>query len=117
VQRHSERAFKTIDAGETGLAIAPLSDRIGLRLTGDADLSTRQALERALRPFAGGDRDVHLDLAGLGFVDVGAVTTLVRAAARCAPGRRIMLHDAPDHLRKILTLLWGRVPAIEMDNS
>jgi hypothetical protein len=120
VQRHTDRAFETVDAitpGDGGFTIAPLPDRVGLRLAGDADLSTRRALEKALAPLAGRDADVHLELGGLTFVDVGAVTTLVRAAARCVPGRRIVLHDAPDSLRQILTLLWGQVPAIEMDQA
>jgi ABC-type transporter Mla MlaB component len=118
VQRHTERAFEAVDAvapGDGGLAIAPLPDRVGLRLSGDADLGARRALEKALAAFAGRDTDVHLELGGLAFVDVGAVTALVRAAGRCVPGRRIVLHEAPDQLRQIMTLLWGQVPAIEMD--
>jgi len=118
VQRHTDRAFEIIDAttpGDGGLTVTPLPDRVGLRLTGDADLSTRRALEKALAPLADRDADVHLELGGLTFVDVGAVTALVRAAARCGSGRRIVLHDAPDSLRQIMTLFWGQVPAIEMD--
>ena len=120
MQRHTERAFVTIDtiaSGAGGLDIVPLPDRVGLRLTGDADLSTRRALEKALAPLAGGDADVHLELGGLAFVDVGAVTVLVRAAGRCTPGRRIVLHDPPGNLQLIMTLLWGRVDAIEMAQS
>jgi hypothetical protein len=120
VHRHAEKVYGSIDAtatGDGGLAIASLPDRFGLRLTGDADLSTREALETALDRLAGCDDDVHLELAGLAFADVGAVTVLVHAAGRRPPGRRIVLHDAPVTLRQIMTLLWGSVPAIEMDES
>lgn len=119
VVRHGEQVSEPTGAAPSGgrLEIAPLSDRTGLRLSGEADLNTRDVLKAALDPLTARGDDVHLELGGLAFVDVGAVSTLVQTASRCAPGRRVYLHDAPSNLRQILTLLWGPVPAIEMDVS
>jgi ABC-type transporter Mla MlaB component len=118
VLRHEEQVSGSADiAAHSGgrLEIASLPDRIGLRLSGEADLNTREVLKAALDPLAGHGDDVHLELRDLAFVDVGAVTTLVHTASRCAPGRRVVLHDAPPNLRQMLDLLWGPVPAIELD--
>jgi anti-anti-sigma factor len=98
------------------LTVAPLPDRPGLSLSGEIDLSTRAVLEAALESVASYDTDIHLDLAGVGFIDVGGATVLMRAADRCPPGKHVVLHHVSPRLQKLIDLLWGRPPrAIELD--
>ncbi|MGQ0841217.1 STAS domain-containing protein [Actinokineospora sp.] len=76
------------------------------RLTGHADLSTRPDFEQllvALCSQAGGD--VHLDMAELDFIDVSGVIILLRAASTLPDDRRLVLHNPPQAMRRILDLL------------
>ncbi len=79
---------------ETGLsafAIGPLRGHTGFRLTGEADFTVRDRLRAALAALAAdGAREIHLDLAGLGFIDVCCTRELIaidRASSRRAPRR------------------------------
>lgn len=107
------------------LRVYPLDGRPGWRLVGEVDLSTRALLvaaldlavdqaERSARA-TGRTPRVHLDLAGLSFIDVGGVTVLVNGAGRLAPEGRLTLHHPPDTLRRIVDLLWVDQPELEMD--
>ena len=58
----------------------------------------------------GGDGDLHLDLARLEFVDLRAVEALqeLNDALRSSR-RRLILHDSPPTLRRILEIVGGRL--------
>jgi len=99
------------------LSIQALDGRAGLRLVGEVDLHSRGILEQALAAALEHGGDVHLELAGLGFIDVGGATLFVRAASQLGDNRRLVLHQPSDTLRRIIHLLWGPLPTIEMDPS
>lgn len=99
------------------LTIRPMVSRTGLCLVGEVDLATAPALKSALEGLMDGDGDVHLDLAGLQFVDVSGVAVLVAAAAQMVPGRALVLHDPPHALSQILDRFWGGVARIRVDIS
>lgn len=87
------------------LAVTPLTGRVGLRLTGEADLQNADILAKAIAGLPPAAGDIHFQLAGLDFIDVRATRELVRLAIAC-PGRRLLLHYPPPGLLKILRLGW-----------
>jgi STAS domain/Hemerythrin HHE cation binding domain len=87
------------------LAIRPLPDRTGLILAGEADLTVQDALHAALAALPAGAGDIHLDLAGLRFIDVACTRELI-AAARRHPAARVVIHDPPAALLRITSLLF-----------
>jgi ABC-type transporter Mla MlaB component len=93
---------------ECGLVISVLPGGAGLRLAGDADRTDLDRLQAALAtlPAAG---DVQLELSHLRFIDVAATRALL-TVTQAVPGRRLILHDPPRSLRRILALLWPASP-------
>jgi anti-anti-sigma regulatory factor len=91
------------------LAIRPLPDRTGLTIVGEADLTVKDMLRAALAALpADGTGDIHLDLAGLQFIDV-ACTRELMAVARCHPAARVVIHHPPAALLRITALLYPDV--------
>lgn len=78
----------------------------GLRLTGEVDLSTREALVTALDAAISGAGDLHLELSELAFIDHTGVQIMLQVAERLGPGRRLVLHRPPRSLNVSLKLLW-----------
>lgn len=78
------------------------------RLRGDLDAHVARrfggALAGALREKATG-ADLHIDLTDVGFVDVACAQLLVHAARAEPECRRIVLHDPPRLLRRLLDVL------------
>ena len=78
------------------------------RLRGDLDAHVARrfggALAGALREKATGV-DLHIDLTEVGFVDVACAQLLVHAARAEPECRRIVLHDPPRLLRRLLDVL------------
>lgn len=83
------------------------------RLDGEIDVATWEALGIGLSALADG-ADVHLDLEDLTFIDVGGVRALARVARALAPEGRLILHEPPDTLRRMLELAWPDAPGIEV---
>ncbi|SDX91057.1 STAS domain-containing protein [Micromonospora pattaloongensis] len=96
-------------------AILSATGRPGLRLVGEVDCATRHILDAALETLCVDAGDVHLDLAELTFIDVGGATSLVLWASRLRQGCRMILHDPPYELRRIIDMLWGQPATIEVD--
>lgn len=96
------------------LVITPLASPVGLRLEGDIDLCSWEALQRALASVPATDGDVHLDLAALEFIDLGGTRALVGLAQRLAPARRLVIHDPPAMLERIIHAGWGYVAGLEV---
>ncbi|MGH3094439.1 MAG: ANTAR domain-containing protein [Streptosporangiales bacterium] len=97
--------------GSNGLVrIEPLADdRAGLRLTGEIDLSNREQLTAALAGLTAatsGHQQVHLELAGLDFIDVAGTRVLLATAEQLHEhgGRLILNHPSPV-LSRVLALL------------
>lgn len=80
------------------LTIGLLTGTPGLRLSGEADLSTRDILVTALDAAVEGEGDLHLELSELSFIDSGGARIMLRTAGKLGPGRRMVLHRPPPSL-------------------
>ena len=104
---------------KTTLSVRPLKSRAGLRLAGDVDLATVEQLHAALAAIVADAEctdDVHLEMRDLHFIDAAGTRALIHRA-RALDGRRIVLHDPPYALRRIIDVLWGQPGCIRMDLS
>ncbi|MFB8282332.1 STAS domain-containing protein [Nocardia colli] len=83
---------------------------------GQVDLATHDAWETALAelPVA---PDIHLELSELTFIDTHGTLILVEATNQAAKGRRVVLHNPPVTLVRILELFWPSLPTIEVDRA
>jgi anti-anti-sigma factor len=81
----------------TSLRIRRTSEPPGLRLSGEADLSSRTALA-AVIDRAVAERDVTIDVTDLRFADMAAVRILINAAVT-GPGRLRLVGCAPTLIR------------------
>jgi hypothetical protein len=101
-----DRSASRPSSGAGPLAIRPLRGRAGLVLAGEADITTRDALRAALAALpADGAGVIHLDLAGLRFIDVGCTRELIAITER-HPTVRLIAHDPPACLGRITALLY-----------
>jgi STAS domain len=93
-----------------GLVVSHLAARTGLRLTGEADLCNLDRLKQAIAALPPAAAEIHLQLAGLEFIDVAAARELVMLTSR--PARpRLVLHYPPPTLLTILRLCWPEARA------
>ncbi len=101
------------------LRIIPLAgDEAGnsrFRVVGEADLSNCAMLLDTWRGNRHSSGDLHLDLGRLRFVDLRGVEALRElAAALRSSHRRLILHNSPPALRRIVQNLGGCLPDVEM---
>ena len=92
------------------LTIRRLAGRHGLLLDGEADLNSCHTLRGAFRAMlsdgmSDGPGEIHLELAGLTFIDVSCTRELLMLAQFPHPAR-VILHNPPWSLRRIATLAW-----------
>lgn len=93
-------------SGPDALAIHPLHGRTGLMLAGEADCAGRDKLHTALTTLpAGSAGDIHLDLTGLGFIDLCCTRELI-AITELHPAVRLIVYRPPATLRRIIALLY-----------
>lgn len=79
------------------LAITRMFRPYGLRITGELDGARHHVFEEALRSVLERGGEVHLDLAGLRFVDLGALSLMAGAVTHAgAPCRLILDRPSPD---------------------
>ncbi|WP_067469084.1 STAS domain-containing protein, partial [Actinomadura macra] len=91
------------------LQVEPLDGRTGLRLSGEADRSSLDRLEAALRGALRDGHDLHLDVRGLRYADVAAVRVLARVAEAMPAGGRLVLHAPGPVVQAILrSFAWDR---------
>jgi anti-anti-sigma regulatory factor len=96
---------------DTVLQILPTIDPPGLALVGDVEANNVQAVSRALAGLPAGAGDVHLDLSGLLFCDLGGLQAIVRAAQALEPGRRMVLRGIPRQLERVMEIVdWAPLP-------
>jgi hypothetical protein len=94
------------------LAIRPLPDRTGLIIAGEADLTVKDMLRAELAALPADEAgDIHLDLAGLRFIDVACTRELIAVTSR-HPAARVIIHHPPAALLRITALLF---PDASMD--
>lgn len=89
-------------------ALQILETSRGIRLIGEADTTTKELLEAALRGAtarAAPDADVVVDLSSLAFADTSALQAFYRAAERLGPERRLVVRHPNATLRTVLSLL------------
>ncbi|MEV6550045.1 STAS domain-containing protein [Streptomyces sp. NPDC051597] len=97
------------------LRINPLPDSSGLRAIGEISMNTRTVWQHALRELVEQRTDVlHVDLSRVNFVDVAGVTDLAVTAQHLPEGQRMVLHQPPPQLPRILELFWPELDAIEV---
>ncbi|CAM5238798.1 Anti-sigma factor antagonist OS=Streptomyces alboniger OX=132473 GN=CP975_25995 PE=4 SV=1 [Streptomyces alboniger] len=100
------------------LTVSPLTTRSGLRVSGEVGLSTHEVWERALEQAVREDGDVYyLELSAVTFVDVAGVGALAAAAQELGDGRRMVLHQPPPALRRVLDMFWPDLSSIEVAKS
>jgi anti-anti-sigma regulatory factor len=96
------------------LRITPSFDPRGLRIVGAVDLTTSGALASTLRLAANWpERDLHIDLSDLEFIDVAGVRTIVRAAGGLEPDRHLVIERLSPPLRRVFGIVgWDRAPGL-----
>ena len=85
------------------LEISPLTGVTGLRLDGELDLATAPLLKEALVDL-GSERDVHLDLALLTFLDSSGLHVLVALAQSLDGNRSVVLVNPSTAVRRCLEI-------------
>ncbi|MFC5748920.1 MEDS domain-containing protein [Actinomadura rugatobispora] len=89
----------------------------GLAFSGELDASRHSVLVQALATVmkSAGDEEVHLDLGGLGFIDLGSLNILARTAGH--PGNRapLVLDHLSPQLRTLMeTVGWHMLPGLRL---
>lgn len=80
-----------------------------VRVTGEVDLSNSAALGAALTRLSAAHGPLDVDIAGLRFVDLSGLRSLVQSETSAA-GSPARLHNVPVHVRRLMSLL-GWEPA------
>lgn len=94
------------------ITIAETNEPYGVRLEGEVDFATSLVLADALtRIVDGADGDVHVDLSGLRFIDVGAARLLARAARQLGTSGALVLESPSRAVHRLLKVLDGRIMA------
>lgn len=86
------------------LTVRMLADRVGLCLNNEADLTNQLEIRRALAALPP-TAMVHLELAGLTFIDIAATRELIGPTQQ-PPHPRLILHHPPPVLERLISLLW-----------
>ncbi|WP_425840246.1 STAS domain-containing protein [Streptomyces fractus] len=95
------------------LRITRTDDPPGLSLEGELDATRHRVVAQALADLAEVDGELHLDLGGLTFIDLGALRLLAGVGHRRGPRRGLVLdHVAPEVAGVIAIVGWGRLPGL-----
>jgi anti-anti-sigma regulatory factor len=96
------------------LRIVPMYAPRGLRIVGTVDVLTVGALATTLQiATRWPDRDLHLDLGELEFIEVAGVRAIVRTAADLKDGRSLIIRRLAPGLRKVFEIVgWDRTPGL-----
>lgn len=90
----------------------------GLRLKGELDGARHAVFAEALHAVTAQGGDVHLDLAELRFVDLGALNMMATAAVRLSTHGRLYIDNASADLAKVVRLIGGRrLPTLQIGNG
>jgi len=105
--RHPHVAQRPAVSENELLRVHRLAEPGWLRVSGEADLSGAELLRDEVARTEG---DVHLDVRRLRFADVCGL----RPLADLARDRRLVLHEPPASVRRVLTLLKPSLPRFEL---
>ncbi|MFJ4680324.1 MULTISPECIES: MEDS domain-containing protein [unclassified Kitasatospora] len=87
--------------------------RRSLRVEGDVDFHSAEALAAALRTAEGWPGDITVDTGNLHFLDLAGIRALVRTAERLSPGRRLHVVDLDPMLQHVISVVgWDQEPAL-----
>ncbi|WP_018655841.1 MEDS domain-containing protein [Actinomadura flavalba] len=114
---HAVLAGPDPDFEDTVLRIVRTFEPRGLALAGELDASRHLVLDQALAlVLSGADgADVHLDVAELRFIDLGALNMLAEVAARRAHHGPLILDRMPAQLQEvIMTVGWNMLPGLRL---
>ena len=101
----------------SALVISPLTGVAGLRVEGELDLATAPLLMEALVDL-GSERDVHLDLALLTFLDSSGLHVIVALAESLDGNRSVVLVNPSTAVRRCLEITGiDKHPAVEMQGD
>jgi anti-anti-sigma regulatory factor len=90
-------------------------------IAGEIDGSRYSGLVSTLQGLAGHEGDIHVNLAEVAFCDLPGLRAILRLARTDRAdedhgGRRLVLHDVPPHLRRVLEILgWDSTPGLIMN--
>jgi anti-anti-sigma regulatory factor len=113
----AEAPSRGADAAPELLQIVALTDKVGVRVVGQVDMTVRTRWESALAGLAAEDAyDLHLDLSGLTFIDVRGTVALVETARALDHGRQLAVWHPPEVLVRILNTMWpSGLPTITIE--
>ncbi|WP_051712728.1 STAS domain-containing protein [Spirillospora albida] len=108
------------DLVRTGtLQVTPAREADGtrvLRVRGAVDRTVTGPWAEALHAGAETGGDIHLDMSGLVFIDVGGLRVLVEAAARLDGGRRYRVRNLAPPMHRVVRLTgWDRAAGLVID--
>ncbi|MFI6586438.1 STAS domain-containing protein [Embleya sp. NPDC050493] len=106
-----------VDYTDSVLRVERTSPPLGVRLFGEVDLDNCAHVRSALvAQSASGTGDLYVDVSSLNFIDVAGIRTLVEAAVRIQPGRRLVLRCVSEELCVLVRLAgWDRVPGLVLE--
>ncbi|MEU5877634.1 MEDS domain-containing protein [Spirillospora sp. NPDC047279] len=102
---------------DTVLRIVRTFEPAGLALSGELDASRHTVLDRALGRLASSvnGREIHLDLAGLSFIDLGSINMLAETARRRAERGPLVLDRMSPQFRTVMeTVGWHMMPGLRL---
>ena len=107
------------------LRITSISNPPGLTFEGEIDESTYPGLVQALQTSTKDRTEVHFSLAGVRYCDLAGLRAIVRAtgigedsANGAGHGRRVVLHEVPAQLIKVLRIVgWDATPGLAVDEA
>lgn len=91
-------------SAESSVRLQPFG---GVRVVGEVDLAARPDWSATLASLGAQDRDIHLDMADLTFIDTRATAELVELARALPAGRTITLCQPPRVLRRVIDVMWS----------
>jgi ABC-type transporter Mla MlaB component len=104
------------------LRITSTSHPPGLALEGEIDESTYAGLVHALQTSAKDRAEVHFGLGGVRYCDLAGLRAIIRTTGiggednGYGPGRRVVLHEVPAQLLKVLRIVgWDATPGLALD--
>ena len=95
------------------LVVSRTTSPAGLSFSGEIDASNSHAVGTAISSLQAPDRDVHVEVSNLQFIDISGIRAFVNAAESMPKGRRLLLHGMPPQLETVIKVVgWNRMPTL-----
>jgi anti-anti-sigma factor len=93
------------------LVVVRASDPAGIRFAGEIDASNSSSVGISIAAASAHEKDIHIDVTQLMFIDISGIRAFVTAAEALPEGRRMLLHGMPQQLETVIRLVgWNRLP-------